>query len=82
MERYAGEGVRIFDLGITSLAQESVLFAKSRFGGVTAPIPSYYFLVRADRVSELDYATAYSWARRAFRHVPLPVVRRLSPVRR
>jgi len=80
MQRYAGEGARIFDLGVTSLAQESVLFSKSRFGGVTARIPVYYFLVRAERVSEIDYATAYAWARRAFRHVPLALVRRLSPV--
>jgi len=59
---------------------EPILFSKDRFGGVTFPMPSYYFLVRADRVPEIDYASAYMWARRAFRYVPLPVVRRLSPV--
>jgi hypothetical protein len=80
MEHYAGEGMRVFDLGITSPVQQSVLFAKSRFGGVTVPMPSYYFLVRAESVAEIDYADAYLWARKAFRYVPLWAVRRLSPM--
>jgi hypothetical protein len=80
MEHYANEGLKVFDLGITSPRQETVLFSKSRYGGVTVPMPSYYFLVRAERVPDIDYASAYMWARRAFRYVPLAAVRRLSPV--
>ena len=80
MEHYAREGLRVYDLGVTSPAQESVLFSKSRFGGATFAMPSYYALVQADHVADVDYANAYMWARRAFRYVPLAVVRRLSPV--
>jgi hypothetical protein len=80
MEHYAREGLRVYDLGVTSPAQESVLFSKSRFGGVTFSMPSYYALVQAQHVADIDYANAYMWARRAFRYVPLSVVRRLSPV--
>jgi hypothetical protein len=80
LAHYAADGARVFDLGITSPLQASVLFAKSRFGGVTVPMPSYFFLVHAERVADVDYANAYSWARRPFRYVPLWAVRRLSPV--
>jgi hypothetical protein len=80
MAHYGNEGFEVFDLGITSPAQESVLFSKNRFGGVTVPMPSYYFLLGAGRVPEIDYADAYMWARRAFRYLPVPVVKRLSPV--
>jgi hypothetical protein len=80
MTRYAEEGARVFDMGITSPLQKSVQFAKDRFGGVTVAVPTYYFPVRAQRIPDLDYADAYLWARRPFRWVPLWMIRRVSRV--
>jgi hypothetical protein len=78
LRHYCAGGYRACDFGITSAKQTGLLFAKSRFNGVTSDLPYYYRLVTATRVPALDYADAYPWLRRPFRYVPVPVARGLS----
>jgi len=77
---YAERGFALYDLGISSPKQEALLFAKSRFRGMTFDIPYYYRLVEGGHVPEIDFADAYLGLRRLFRWVPMPLVRRLSPL--
>jgi len=75
---YAEQGFRIYDLGITSPKQTDLLFAKSRFGGLTFDLP-YYVLPLADApAADIDFSDAYMWLRRPFRYVPVPVAKLLS----
>src|SRR5690606_6759730 len=78
IRHYCADGASVCDLGLSSPRQPGLLFAKSRFGGITLPTPFYYHLVGARRPPERDFADAYRWLRRPYRHVPLPVARRLS----
>lgn len=75
---YAKRGVRLYDLGISSPKQQGLLFAKSRWGGLSFELPYYYRLIEGRRISEIDFADAYPGLRALFRWVPLPLVARLS----
>jgi hypothetical protein len=78
LRHYAESGMTLCDFGITSPKQIGVLFAKGRFRGCTRDVPFYYYLVRANRLPEIDYADAFLWLRRPFRYLPLPLAERLS----
>lgn len=77
---YAEQGLRLYDFGITSPKQTGVLFAKSRFGGESFALPFYARALRGRELPQLDYADAFAWLRRPFRWMPLPLVKRLSPL--
>jgi len=75
---YAEQGFRLYDLGITSPKQHDLLFAKSRFGGLTFDLPYYVLPLAGSPGPEIDFSDAYMWLRRPFRYVPVPVAKLLS----
>ena len=78
LDHYARRGHAVFDLGLSSRKQPQLLFAKSRFGGITFDAPFYYRPRAGGKIPELDFADAYAWLRGPFRAVPLPLVGLLS----
>lgn len=77
---YAEHGYRLYDMGISSPKQTNLLFAKSRFGGLTIDLPYYYLVLDAGHVRSVDFSDGYMYLRRPFRYVPIPVAKRLSSV--
>jgi len=75
---YAAQGFRVYDLGITSPKQVDLLFAKSRFGGLTFDLPYYVLPLAGSPAADVDFSDAYMWLRRPFRYVPVPVAKLLS----
>jgi hypothetical protein len=70
----------VYDLGLSSSRQTNLLFAKSRFGGVTFDLPDYYRMLDRGPVPDVDFSDAYMWLRRPYRYVPVSVAKRLSSV--
>lgn len=69
---------RVYDLGISSPKQASLLFAKSRFSGVTFDMPYYYLLLEGSRIPDVDFSDAYLLFRRPYRYLPVPIAKLLS----
>jgi len=77
---YCEQGFKFCDFGISSPHQKDLLFQKSRWNGKTYQTATYYYLVKAKEIPEIDFSTAYLWLRRPFKYVPLPLVKELSNI--
>jgi hypothetical protein len=78
---YSERGYRVYDLGISSPKQDSLLFAKARFPGVTFDLPYYYLpLRRGTPIPDVDFSDAFMALRRPFRYVPVAMAKLLSSV--
>lgn len=73
-------GFRFMDFGVTSPYQDGLLAFKSSFGALPKKLPFYYHLLSADKVPELDYHTSFKNLRKPFKFVPIPIIKKLSPI--
>ncbi|MFH1210399.1 MAG: GNAT family N-acetyltransferase [archaeon] len=73
-------GFRHMDFGVTSPYQDGLLAFKSSFGAIPKKLPFYYHLLNVDKVPELDYHTSFKSLRKPFRFVPVPLIKKLSPI--
>jgi hypothetical protein len=80
MRFYSEQGYALYDLGLSSPKQASLLFAKSRFPGETFDIPYYYLPLNGGRIPDVDFSDAYMRWRRPFRYVPVPLAKLLSSI--
>jgi CelD/BcsL family acetyltransferase involved in cellulose biosynthesis len=76
----SGLGCSHMDFGVTSPYQEGLLNFKSSFGATPKKLPFYYHLLKVDKVPELDYHTSFKSLRKPFRFVPVPIIKKLSPI--
>jgi CelD/BcsL family acetyltransferase involved in cellulose biosynthesis len=80
MKQGREDGIKTFDLGVTSRSHEGLNFFKSRWGGVCEPLNYYYFANRDEEVPHLDYFNSFRTARQAIRYVPRRVIQQISPL--
>jgi len=80
IKKSSAEGYEELDFGVTSPYQESLLDYKSNWGAEPSKLPYYYYLIKSDKIPDLDYHTSYKNIRKYFKYVPLNLVKLLSPI--
>lgn len=80
IKRTVEMGCEEMDFGVTSPYQQNLLEYKSNWGAESSKLPYYYYLVKSDKIPELDYHISYRCIRKYFKYVPLPIVKLISPV--
>ena len=76
----AKNGFRYFDLGITSPHHKGLLDFKERWGCQTKNASIYFYLIGAKKYPNLDYHTAFPRLRGCLAHVPLGLLKMMSPL--
>lgn len=80
IRRNSQNGYEEMDFGVTSPYQEGLLNYKSNWGAKPSKLPYYYFLIKSDKIPEMDYHKSYKNIRKYFRYMPIPLIKILSPL--
>lgn len=80
IKRTSERGYEELDFGVTSPYQRDLLEYKSNWGAEPSKLPYYYYLIRSNKIPELDYHLSYKNIRKYFKYVPTPLIKLLSPL--